>query len=93
MRMTTIKPIIKSTLISCSKSGDLKRKLEDIDPIDEIEEPKSMIFPCDGSIFSLNIFCVVFHVPVVDIVVWSNETTPVLAQSQLFNLSNRICQN
>jgi hypothetical protein len=42
--MTTIKPIIKSTLSSLSKSEDLKRRLEDIDPIDEIEEPRSMIF-------------------------------------------------
>jgi hypothetical protein len=42
--MTTIKPIIKSALSLPSKSGDLKRRLEDIDPIDEIEEPRSMIF-------------------------------------------------
>lgn len=49
--MTTIKPIIKSTLTSSSRSGALKRKLEDIDPIDEVEEPRSMIFPCDRSIF------------------------------------------
>lgn len=41
--MATIKPIIKSTLTPSSKLGDLKRKLEDIDPIDEAEEPKSMI--------------------------------------------------
>jgi hypothetical protein len=51
IRMTTIKPIIKSALTSSSRSGALKRKLEDIDPIDEIEEPRSMIFPCDRSIF------------------------------------------
>jgi len=43
-RMATVKPIIKSTLTPSSKPGNLKRKLEDIDPIDEIEEPKSMIF-------------------------------------------------
>jgi hypothetical protein len=43
--MATIKPIIKSTLNPSSKPGNLKRKLEDIDPIDEIEEPKSMILP------------------------------------------------
>lgn len=35
--MTTIKPIIKY-------ASTLKRKLEDIDPIDEIEETKSMCF-------------------------------------------------
>lgn len=38
--MATVKPIIKSTLTPSSKPGKLKRKLEDIDPIDEIEEPK-----------------------------------------------------
>jgi hypothetical protein len=43
-RMAAMKPIIKSTLTPSSKRGNLKRKLEDIDPIDEIEEPKSMIF-------------------------------------------------
>ena len=42
--MATMKPIIKSTLTPSSKPGNFKRKLEDIDPIDEIEEPKSMIF-------------------------------------------------
>lgn len=51
IRMTTIKPIIKSSLTSSSRAGAVKRKLEDIDPIDEIEEPRSMIFPCDRSIF------------------------------------------
>ena len=44
-----MKPIIKSTLTPSSKPGNLKRKLEDIDPIDEIEEPKSMIFLHDQS--------------------------------------------
>lgn len=48
-RMATMKPIIKSTLTPSSKPGNLKRKLEDIDPIDEIEEPKSMIFLHDQS--------------------------------------------
>lgn len=42
--MAAVKPIIKSTLTPSSKPRNLKRKLEDIDPIDEIEEPKSMIF-------------------------------------------------
>ena len=49
--MASVKPIIKSTLTPSSKPGNLKRKLEDIDPIDEIEEPKSMIFLYD------QIFC------------------------------------
>jgi len=52
--MTTIKPIIKSTLTSPLKSGDMKRKLEDIDPIDEIEEPESMIFLHGQSSFWYN---------------------------------------
>jgi hypothetical protein len=42
--MATMKPFIKATLTPSSKPRSLKRKLEDIDPIDEIEEPKSMIF-------------------------------------------------
>jgi hypothetical protein len=48
-RMATMKPIFKSTLTPSTKRGNLKRKLEDIDPIDEIEEPKSMIFLHDQS--------------------------------------------
>jgi hypothetical protein len=49
--MAAIKPIIKSASTSFSKAGNLKRKLEDIDPIDEIEETKRMIFLYDQSIF------------------------------------------
>jgi len=57
--MATMKPIIKSTLTPSSKPGNLKRKLEDIDPIDEIEEPKSMIFLHDRSFCRVIIFVVV----------------------------------
>jgi hypothetical protein len=49
--MAAIKPIIKSALSPSSKHGNLKRKLEDIDPIDEIEEPKSMILLCERAVF------------------------------------------
>jgi hypothetical protein len=56
--MTTIKPIIKSALSSPSKSGDLKRKLEEIDPIEEIEEPRSMIFQCELNIFVMILCCI-----------------------------------
>jgi hypothetical protein len=41
--MATVKPIIKSALTSSSIAGNLKKKLEDIDPIDEAEETTSMI--------------------------------------------------
>jgi hypothetical protein len=49
--MAAIKPIIKSASTSFSKAGNLKRKLEDIDPIDEIEETKSIILLHDKCIF------------------------------------------
>lgn len=39
--MTAIKPIIKN--VSMPKPA-LKRKLEDIDPIDEVDEPESKFF-------------------------------------------------